>query len=99
MRIEKLDPGREVRWFCTGALIAAERLMHTDEWVGTQLVFRLAPEGDGRTRLNFEHIGLAPTLECYDMCSNGWQYYMNSLQKFVNSGRGTPHELAAVAAA
>ncbi len=99
MRIEKLEPGREVRWLCTGAHIAAERLTHRDEWVGTQLVFRLTPEGAGRTRVDFEHVGLVPTFECYDLCSNGWQYYLGSLQRFVDSGRGTPHELATVAAA
>ena len=99
MRIERLEPGREVRWLCTGAHIAAAQIKRKDEWVGTQLVFRLTPEGEGRTRIDFEHVGLVPDLECYDLCRNGWRYYLGSLQQFVETGRGTPHELAAACAA
>lgn len=92
MRIERLEPDREVRWLCIRAHMTA--ITRKDEWVGTRIVFRLAPEGKGRTRLDFEHIGLVPSLECYDLCSNGWQYFMTSLQQLVETGCGTPHELA-----
>ena len=94
MRIERLEPHREVRWLCTGAHIAAAQLMRRDEWVGTQLVFRLTPDGEGRTRLDFEHRGLVPAFECYDLCRSGWRYYLGSLQQFVETGRGTPYERA-----
>lgn len=94
MRIEGLEPGREVRWRCTGAHIAADRIVQKDEWVGTQLVFRMTNDGDARTRLEFEHIGLVPALECYGLCRDGWNYYLASLQRFVATGRGTPHERA-----
>ena len=99
MRIEPLEPGREVRWLCTGAHIAAAQLTRRDEWVGTQLVFRLTPQGNGRTHLDFEHIGLVPAFECYGPCSSGWHHYLDSLQRFVETGRGTPYELEAAAAA
>jgi uncharacterized protein YndB with AHSA1/START domain len=98
MRVESLQPGREVRWLCTGAHIAAARLTHKDEWVGTQLVFRLTPHGEAGTRLDFEHRGLVPAFECHDLCSDGWRHYLRSLQQFVDTGRGTPHELAAACA-
>lgn len=98
MRIERLEPAREVRWLCTGAHIAAAKLSHKDEWVGTRLVFRLTPHGKGGTRLDFEHVGLVPAFECYDLCSNGWRYYLGSLQQFVATGRGTPYEVAAAVA-
>ena len=45
---------------------------------------------DGKTRLDFEHIGLVPALECYDLCSNCWSYFLGSLQQLVETGRGTP---------
>jgi len=99
MRIERLEPGREVRWLCTGAYIAAAQLTRRDEWVGTQLVFRLTPQGNGRTHLDFEHIGLVPAFECYGLCSSGWRHYLDSLQRFVETGRGTPYEPEAAAAA
>lgn len=95
MRIERLEPGHEVRWCCTGAHIAVDQLAQKDEWVGTHLVFRLTPDGEERTRLDFEHVGLVPAFQCYDLCSNGWRHYLNSLQQFVETGRGTPHELEA----
>lgn len=88
MRIEHLSPGREVRWLCTGAHIAA--LVRPDEWVGTRLVFRLQPEGLDGTRLDFEHLGLQPTLGCYDLCSKGWDSLLDSLQLFTDTGRGAP---------
>lgn len=92
MRIERLEPDREVRWLCTDAHIA--QLTHKDEWVGTQLVFHLTPaEKEEHTRLDFEHIGLVPAFECYELCSNGWRYFLGSLQQFVESGRGTPYDL------
>jgi hypothetical protein len=94
-----VEPGREVRWLCVGAHIAAGQLARRDEWIGTRLVFRIAAEGAGRTRLEFEHLGLVPEFECYGMCSSGWRHYMASLARFVETGVGTPHRLPATALA
>lgn len=90
MAIEQLDPNRGVRWFCTRALIAVDALARKDEWAGTEIVFRLTPTIDGKTRLDFEHVGLVPALECYDLCRNGWNYFLASLQQLVETGRGAP---------
>ena len=95
LRIERLDSDREVCWSCTEAHIAAAQLARKDEWVGTRMVFRLAPEGDRRTRLDFEHVGLTSDLQCYDLCNDGWRYFMHSLSRFAETGRGTPYEPAA----
>ena len=92
MRIEQLDQNREVRWLCTLAHINHPSLTHKDEWVGTQIVFRLTPEGREHTRVDFEHIGLVPSFECYDLCNTGWRYFLNSLQQFVETGKGTPYQ-------
>ena len=97
MRVERLAPQQEVRWRCTYADIAVGNLSRRDEWVGTDLIFRLAPQGDG-TRLEFEHIGLEPALECYEMCNRGWNYFLKSLRQFAETGYGTPHERVAAAA-
>lgn len=97
-RIERLEPGREVRWACVVAHIAADKLTHKDEWVGTQMVFVLQPQGAEHTRLEFEHVGLVPSLECFGMCHDGWQYYLGSLRQFVETGAGTPYVAKAAAA-
>ncbi|MDB5949580.1 MAG: hypothetical protein JWR65_1435 [Massilia sp.] len=97
MRVERLEPGREVRWQCTLAHIAADSLARKDEWVGTELVFRISDAGQGRTRLDFEHVGLDPSLECYGLCYKGWQHFLGSLQQYLETGKGRPHAAAGTA--
>ena len=46
-----------------------------DEWVGTDVAFQVAPNGD-QTEVLFSHRGLVPQLECFDKCSNAWGYYI-----------------------
>lgn len=92
MRIEKLEPNQEVRWRCTAAYINLDWLTHKDEWVGTEILFRLTPDGQGHTRLDFDHIGLVPDFECYDLCNNGWTFFLNSLQQFAETGEGEPYK-------
>jgi uncharacterized protein YndB with AHSA1/START domain len=83
MRVERLDPQREVRWVCVGGVT------RHDEWIGTKIVFRLSADGD-RTRLDFEHIGLVPALECFEVCERGWNHFMDSLKNLVETGQGHP---------
>ena len=59
---------------------------------------RLAPDGEGRTLLHFEHLGLVPDLQCWDVCNQGWNYFLPSLKQFAETGRGTPFALEAQAA-
>src|SRR6476469_346713 len=54
MRNDSLLPGREVRWHCVEARINVDAFTRKDEWVGTDIVFRLTPEPGGRTLLRFE---------------------------------------------
>lgn len=100
MRIENLVPEREVRWHCVEAHIDAPALRHKNEWVGTQIIFRLSPQDGGKTRLDFEHVGLTPALQCFAICQGGWNQFLDSLQSYVDSGHGAPFlapELAALA--
>ena len=97
MSIEQLDPNRGVRWFCTAARIEHPRVTRKDEWAGTEIAFRLTPTIDGKTRLDFEHVGLVPTSECYDLCSNGWTTHFDSLAAYAQTGRGTPWSMPCAA--
>lgn len=92
LRIEQLEPNREVRWLCTLAHINHDSLTQKNEWEGTQIAFHLAPEDSDTTHLIFEHIGLVPSFECYELCNNGWRYFLGSLQQFAETGQGTPFE-------
>ncbi len=87
MRVEGLTPGREVRWRC----VREGRGQAQGEWEGTSVVFRLTPQGPGRTRVDFEHVGLVPALECYERCREGWTHFLDSLRLLAETGQGTPH--------
>lgn len=91
MEVERLDPQREVRWRCVGALIDMPGLQRKDEWVGTRIVFRLAPLDAHTTRLEVEHEGLTPQLACWGLCNDGWNHFLDSLQALVETGEGTPY--------
>jgi uncharacterized protein YndB with AHSA1/START domain len=93
MRIAKLASDAEVHWTCIDSHIAAPGLKRQDEWIGTSIVFRLAPRGQNHenTLLQFEHIGLTPQIECYAICTSGWHQFLGSLKKYVETGKGTPY--------
>ena len=63
------------------------------EWTGTDVVFEIADMGDG-TELRFTHLGLTPTYECYDVCSDAWGTYVRgSLRDLISKGKGTPNPI------
>jgi len=92
MRIERLEPDREVVWRCVKQHHhAPSQLTRTDEWIGTRLVFQLAAPTPASTILEFEHIGLMPGLECYEICDLAWDHFLKrSLKNYVETGRGEP---------
>lgn len=94
-RIETLEPDAEVRWLCTVAHLDVDSFSRKDEWVGTRIVFRLSASGQGQTRLDLEHLGLVPEFECYEICAGGWKQFLESLQQYVETGRGKPFQPAA----
>ncbi len=91
MQVEQLVPGRTVRWRCVGAHIVAPSVKRDDEWVGTELVFRLQASDQGGTRLDFEHLGLVPAFDCYEVCNKGWQHFLASLKQYLETGEGNPY--------
>ncbi|MEM7121384.1 MAG: SRPBCC domain-containing protein [Pseudomonadota bacterium] len=92
VRIDRLEPNREVRWHVTGQYHhAPDHLTETSEWVGTAIVFTLTEAPDGDTLLRFRHDGLTPELECYDICDEGWTFFLKtSLAGLVEHGKGQP---------
>lgn len=94
MQVTRSEPG-EVRWVCTRAHLDVPSLSRKDEWVGTEMVFSLsAGVAPGTVKLQFEHIGLVPSVECYAMCTSGWQHFLASLKQYLETGTGFPHRIA-----
>ena len=66
------------------------------EWVGSALTFTLSPSSSGGCDLRFEHQGLNPRLECYEMCRTGWDQYLPSLRDYIETGTGNPFTRARI---
>lgn len=79
--------GKKVVWLVTDSKLTF--VDKQDEWTGTQNVFEIT-EQDGKTQLQFTHVGLVPQFQCYNGCSSGWNYYIGSLQNFIATGKGSP---------
>ena len=92
MRVTVAEPGRAVRWDCTHAYLVLPAPARTDEWVGTTVVWRLAPLAAGGIRLELAHLGLLPTLACYDLCVQGWDTFLASLRALLETGAGAPFQ-------
>ena len=60
------------------------------EWRGTDIVFEISKK-NGKTELQFTHVGIVPEIECYDKCSRGWSIYVGeSLRSLITTGKGSP---------
>ena len=91
VQIEALHPATEVRWRVVDAHLVVPGLARTNEWLGTTIVLQLVPQSDTVTRLALEHIGLTPEVECYDICSQGWTQFLESLKAYLETGKGSPY--------
>lgn len=89
MRVKELSGNSKVVWSVTNSLIAVPELKNQTEWIGTTIEWEIAPH-ENKTALLLTHTGLQPGIECYDICTNGWQQFTNSLKLFVETGKGNP---------
>lgn len=92
MKVRKLEPERLVEWECVEQ-VHNKNTGWSDlhDWEGTTLRFEVEPLDDDSSRLRFEHVGLAPVLECYETCDSSWRYYLGeSLKEYVERGEGKP---------
>ena len=90
--ITEFVPGKKVVWHVTDSQI--NFVADTHEWDGTDIVFEIARKGD-ETEIRFTHVGLVPSIECYDGCSGAWGFYVNeSLRDLIANGKGQPNPVA-----
>ena len=87
--VEVAERPTAMRWRCVAQ--HDRNLPEVDEWVGTVLTFRITPS-DGGSRLQFEHEGLMPALECYGACERGWDFFLRrSVRQLIATGSGLPY--------
>jgi hypothetical protein len=88
-KITEFVPDKKVVWHIEEAFL--NFTAEPDEWVGTDIIFEITPQGDG-TELRFSHRGLVPEFECYEACSSAWGFYVNgSLKRLITTGEGDPN--------
>jgi hypothetical protein len=87
-QISELIPNKKVVWRVTDCNL--NWINNKKEWVDTEVVFEISSE-NGKTKIDFTHIGLFPGVECYKDCEVGWNGHLtNSLVNFINEGKGQP---------
>lgn len=89
MKLIEVVPNKRVVW-----LVKYNYFKFTkdkSEWTGTKISFEVS-EKDNKTQIRFTHHGLAPEFECYTICSNAWnQYIQQSLMGLITKGKGQPN--------
>lgn len=84
-RVIEMIPDRTVVWLVTDSVI--NYVDDKREWTGTKVVFDIVAL-DAGTELRFTHIGLEPSVECYESCSNAWSRIINeSLLELITTGK------------
>ncbi len=79
MRVDECDENG-VLWEVVGG---------PDEWVGTQIEFKIIRE-DEHNQVMFRHIGWADEGPFFHHCSMKWATFMLSLKNYVEMGSGRP---------
>jgi hypothetical protein len=63
------------------------------EWLNTKVMWKIIPQGE-YTEIHFTHLGLMPSLLCYEVCQEGWDFFFtDSLKAYLSNGIGMPHAI------
>ncbi len=85
-------PAKKIVWRVTDCnlLFVEDR----KEWKDTQIIFDISSNG-GATTVTMTHAGLVPSVECYEACSKGWNFYITeSLQELLTENLGMPDRIS-----
>jgi hypothetical protein len=87
-QIQELVPNKKIVWMVTDCNL--HWINNKKEWNGTEVVFEIS-ERKNSTQIDFTHVGLVPSFECYEDCEAGWtEHVTESLVKFITEGKGMP---------
>ncbi|HEX8094279.1 SRPBCC family protein [Jatrophihabitans sp.] len=86
LRVTEAVPGRKVSWYVVDNYFSFTK--DKTEWTNTTIQFEISAKAGG-TEIRFTHLGLVPEYECFDACSDGWGFYINSsLRNLIATGEG-----------
>ena len=58
-------------------------------WAATSVTWQLTPVENGTT-LVFTHDGFAQVDAAYEQTRRNWEYFLDSLKSYLETGKGTP---------
>ena len=93
MTVSEAIPNRSLIWKVDEANHDLENLSKKDEWKGTTIKWEIG-ESETGSEVTLTHQGLAPKLECYDICQAGWNYFLGSLKDYLETGKAYPYKKA-----
>ena len=93
MTVSEAFPNRSLVWKVVEANHDLEDITRKDEWKGTTIKWEIV-ENETGSKVTLTHEGLLPALECYEICEAGWGYFLGSLKKYLETGRGYPYKQA-----
>lgn len=88
VKVAEVIPGKKIVWDIIDAF--QTWVKEPTEWVGTKILWEITEAKDG-SAVHFTHEGLAPKLECFSQCIQGWDYLLQqSLSELLETGKGLP---------
>jgi len=89
IKVVEMVPNEKVVWMVIEN--SFNFIKDKDEWIGNRIIFDISKKED-KTKLTFTQEGLTPFYECFDVCRDGWNNYINnSLYKLIATGTGEPN--------
>jgi uncharacterized protein YndB with AHSA1/START domain len=78
--VAELDQDKKVHWISRQG---------PPQWAGTSVTWHLEPVQNG-TKVVFTHDGFAQADEVYKQTQGNWEYFLDSLKSYLETGKGTP---------
>ncbi len=78
--VAELDQDKKVHWISRQG---------PPQWARTSVTWQLEPVQNG-TKVVFTHDGFAQADEVYKQTQANWEYFLDSLKSYLETGKGTP---------
>jgi hypothetical protein len=91
-KVTQYIPLEKIKWSCIKANHFHAGLQDIkEEWLNTEVEWVIT-EAKDKTEITITHNGLIETLNCYEVCKSGWDYFLRtSLKNYLDKGEGSPY--------